>query len=192
MNDFVARMSKANPMVGTPKFLFDPYLDWLKRENLPVHEDFGADLARVETKPWARMGVPAGVVHLKGRGDFMSLFVIDLPPGGKTAPQKHIYEELIYVLSGRGSTTVETNSGTHSFEWGPNSLFALPLNTRYRHFNGSGSETARLVSANDLPIMLNLFNDESFVFENVHSFEKRLGASGYFRGEGERIETAPG
>jgi mannose-6-phosphate isomerase-like protein (cupin superfamily) len=192
MNDFVERMSKANPMVGTPKFLFDPYADWVKRQDLAVQEDFGVDLARVETRRWAQMDVPAGIVHLKGRGDFMSLFVIDLPPGGKCSPQKHVYEELIYVLSGRGSTTVEVEGEKHSFEWGPNSLFALPLNARYQHFNGSGSEKARLISANDLAIMLNLFNDENFVFDNPHSFRKRFGKDGYFQGEGERIETAAG
>ena len=34
----------------------------------------------------------------------------------------------------------------HSFEWGPKSLFALPLNARYQHFNASGqrARAARL------------------------------------------------
>src|SRR3954467_1348807 len=80
-------------------FLRDPYLEWAKAEGVPIVEDFGVDLWRVETGPWARMGVPAAFVHLKGRGDFMSIFVIDLPPGGKAAPQKHLYEEVVYVLS---------------------------------------------------------------------------------------------
>ena len=89
----------------------------------------------------------AAIVHLKGRGDFVSMFVLDLAPGAKTAPQKHLYEEVVYVLSGHGSTTVEPSDGRkHSFEWGPKSLFALPLNARYQHFNSSGRERARLAS----------------------------------------------
>src|SRR5262249_28166399 len=83
----------------------------------------------------------------KGRGDFVSIFVLELAPGAKSAPQKHLFEEVVYVLSGHGNTTIETSDGRrHSFEWGPKSLFALPLNARYQHFNSSGRERARLAS----------------------------------------------
>jgi uncharacterized RmlC-like cupin family protein len=173
-------------------FLRDPYLEWAKAEGVPIVEDFGVDLWRVETGPWARMGVPAAFVHLKGRGDFMSIFVIDLPPGGKAAPQKHLYEEVVYVLSGHGSTTVEIEGESHSFEWGPNSLFALPLNVRYQHFNGSGTEKARLVSANNLTAVMNMFHDDDFIFANPCSFRGRMGKPGYFTGEGEMVETQRG
>ena len=106
-------------------------------------EDFGVDLPAVETRPWPRYEVNGAAVHLKGRGDFVSMFVLDLARGAASAPQRHLYEEVVYVLSGRGSTTIDAADGTrHSFEWGPRSLFAIPLNTRYRHFNGSGAELA--------------------------------------------------
>ena len=175
-----------------PVWLRDPYLEWVAREGVPVVEEFGVDLHTVETKTWPRFGVPAAFVHLKGRGDFMSLFVIDLPPGGHCAPQRHMFEEVIYVLSGHGSTTIDVEGQPHTFEWGPNSLFALPLNARYQHFNGSGREKARLISANNLTLMMNLIHDEEFIFDNDRVFRGRLGKEGYFQGEGERIETAPG
>ena len=146
----------------------------------------------VETAPWARTGVPGAFVHLKGRGDFMSLFVIDLPPGGKTSPQQHLYEEVIYVLSGHGSTKVEIDGKTHSFEWGPNSLFALPLNVPYQHFNASGTEKARLISANNLTAMMNQFYDEDFIFNNPAVFQKRIGKENYFQGEGEMWRPSAG
>ena len=72
---------------------------------MPITEDFGVDLLEVPTAPWPRFGVDGGIVHLKGRGDFVSIFVLDLAPGAKTAPQKHLFEEVVYVLSGHGSTT---------------------------------------------------------------------------------------
>ena len=51
-----------------------------------------------------------------------------------------MFEEVVYVLSGYGSTTIETSDGRkHSFEWGPKSLFALPLNTRYRISTQAGA-----------------------------------------------------
>ena len=99
---------------------------------------------------------------------------------------------MIYVLSGSGSTKIEIDGKTHSFEWGPNSLFALPLNVAYQHFNASGNEKARLISANNLPAMMNQFYDEDFIFNNPAVFRKRIGKENYFQGEGEMVETQRG
>jgi len=110
-------------------------------------------------------------VHLTGRGEFVGIFVIDLPPGGQTVPQKHLFEEVVYVLDGRGSTVVETADGRrHTFEWQRGSVFALPLNARYQHFNGSGQTKARLSSTHNLPMVMNLFHNEDFVFDNPFAF----------------------
>jgi cupin superfamily acireductone dioxygenase involved in methionine salvage len=175
-----------------PKLLLDPYLSWAQQQGVPIIEDFGVNLLKVPTAPWARFGVDGGIVHLKGRGDFISIFVLDLPPGGKTEPQRHLFEEVIYVLSGHGSTVVETEGGRHSFEWGPKSLFALPLNATYRHFNSSGQERVRLASTNNLSAMLNLFHNEAFVFNNPYNFNERQGSPGFFTGEGNYIPVRPG
>ena len=154
-------MNKPMTDMQHPKMLLDPYATWAANEGVPITEDFGVDLLAVPTAPWARFGVDGGLVHLKGRGDFVSIFVLDLAPGAKSSPQKHLFEEVVYVLSGHGSTTIETSDGRkHSFEWGPKSLFALPLNSRYQHFNSSGRERARLASTNNLALMLNLFHNE--------------------------------
>src|SRR5215469_3938881 len=183
------RMSEA----GQPPMLLDPYGDWVKREGVPVTEDFGVDLLVAPTAPWPRMGVDGGIVHMKGRGDFVAIFVLDLPAGAKSEPQRHLYEEVVYVLSGHGSTMVETSDGRqHSFEWGPKSLFALPLNAAYRHFNGSGVKRARLASTNNLAMMVNLFHNEAFVFDNAYEFPERQGAQKSFSGEGDFIPVRPG
>jgi len=175
-----------------PRMLLDPYADWLAAEGVPVVEDFGIDLLAIETKPWPRLGCDGSVAHLKGRGDFVAVFVVDMPPGAKAAPQRHLYEEVVYVLSGYGSTTIETDAGKHSFEWGPKSLFALPLNARYQHFNGSGRERARLASTTNLPIMMNLFHNSDFIFNNTAVFGERLGAAKHFSGEGDFVPVRPG
>ncbi len=175
------------------KYLLDPYLAWLKGEGIPVIEDFGIDLLAVETKPWARLGAAGAAVHLKGREDFMALFVLDMAPGGSTTPQRHLFEEVVYVLEGHGSTTVEAEDGRkHTFEWGPRSLFALPLNARYQHFNTSGRERARMCSATDLPLMLNIFHNEGFIFDNPYRFGDREGKPGFFSGEGDFLPVRPG
>ncbi len=87
-----------------PRYGVDPYLNWVEKEGLPVHEDYGVDLFSVETKPWARTGVKGAAVHLKGRGDFSNMFLFDIGPGQSTTPQNHLYEDVIYVLEGTGST----------------------------------------------------------------------------------------
>ncbi len=176
-----------------PKLLLDPYGDWAAGEQVPMVEDFGVDLHRVDVSHWPRFDTDGAIVHLKGRGDFVSVFVLELAPGAKSAPQRHLFEEVVFVLSGQGSTTVETHDGrTHSFEWGTNSLFALPLNASYRHFNASGREPARLASVTDLPLMMNLFHNEAFVFDNDYRFAEREGREEHFRGEGNFIPVRPG
>jgi uncharacterized RmlC-like cupin family protein len=113
------------------------------------------------------------------------MLLYELAPGRSSAAQQHVYEEVIYVVEGRGSTQIELPGGERrTFEWGPSSLFAVPLNARYRHFNGSGAERALLVSTTNLPMMLNLFHNEAFVFDNPFYFGDRIGRKEYFAGEG--------
>lgn len=171
----------------------DCYLKWLKNEGLPVTEDFAIDMSAVETVPWPRLEAKGAAAHTTGRGDFINLFAIDLSPGGATSPQQHLYEEVYYVLSGHGSTKVWSLDGKeHSFEWGPRSMFSIPLNMKYRLFNGDGLKSARLCTTTTLPIMFNLFHKESFIFANSGSFEERAGDAAYFEGEGRFIPVRPG
>jgi hypothetical protein len=175
------------------RFLVDPYLEWAQRQNIPIVRGYGADLLSVEVRPWARVGALGAFVHLDGRGDFIDLQVLELPPAGETTPQQHLAELVAYVLEGHGSTQIDLADGArHSFEWGPKSLFALPLNVRYRHFNGSGSRRARLAVVTNLPLVLNAFHNEQFVFDSPHQFGERLGEERYFRGEGTFIPMRPG
>ena len=179
--------------VPAGKFMVDPFGDWVKGEGVPVFEDFGFDLCALETAPWDRFGVNGCIAHLKGRGDFMSVFVIEIPPGGKTTPIRHLYEEAVLVLSGHGSTRIESATGeSHTFEWGPDAIFAPPLNTRFQYFNGSGTEPVRLAVSGNLPAVLNLFHSESFVFDNPCSFPEREGCPAHFSGEGDYIPVRPG
>ena len=180
----------AKPVTG---YMVDSYMEWAMAEGVPVREGFAFDLLTADAAPWARLDARGGIYNLKGRGDFSSIFLIELAKGGKTSPQKHLYEEIVYVLSGHGSTTVEAADGRqHSFEWGPKSLFAIPLNARYRHFNGSGSQCARLASTNNLCMTLNLYHDDEFIFDNRHDFAGRIGKRSYFSGEGDFIPYKPG
>jgi mannose-6-phosphate isomerase-like protein (cupin superfamily) len=173
----------------------DTYLEWMGRQGIPIVESVALDLNAVETAPWARLGggARAAFVRLRGRGDFVGLQVIEIPPAAATDWARHLYDDVFYVLSGHGSTVVDAGNGqTHSFEWGPRALFAPPLNTPYRLFNVSGNEPLRLVSANDLPFLLNVFRNENFLFDNPFPFSDRIGRQGYFAGEGDFLPIKPG
>jgi hypothetical protein len=71
-------------MTNEARLLTDPYIEWLADQGIPVVEDFGVDLLEVETAPWSVLGANAAFVNLKGRGDFISVTVVDLPPAGAT------------------------------------------------------------------------------------------------------------
>jgi len=175
------------------RILRDPYLDWAGGEGVPIHAGFGFDLLDVDVAAWARLGARGALVHLDGRGDLVDCWLVELPPAGQTEPQRHLCEEVVYVLSGRGGTALEGAGGaTHTFEWGTGSLFALPLNARYRHFNTSGRAPARLAAVTSLPLMLGAFHNLDFVFDNRWSFDDRLGEEGWYRGEGRLHPVRPG
>ncbi|MCH8858320.1 MAG: hypothetical protein IID54_01925 [Proteobacteria bacterium] len=180
-------------VISPPRYGVDSYLDWVEKEGLPVAEDYAIDLFAVETTPWARYGVKGAAVHLKGRGDFCNMFLVELAPGQSTVPQRHLYEEVFYVLEGHGSTQLEfPGGGKRSFEWAPKALFAIPLNTKYRLFNASGKERALVVSTTNLPLVLNTFHNEEFVFENDFVFSERAGKDDYYTGAGDLITVRPG
>ena len=168
-------------------------MDWIGREGIAVYEGVGCDLPNLQTQPWPRYGVNGAAIHLTGRDTFGNLFAIEIPAGKATDPQRHMYEEIVYVIDGRGSTHIELPDGrTHSFEWQPRSMFAIPLNVKHRFYNGSGRRRALLASVTSLPLMLKLFHNERFIFENDFFFEDRVGKTTYYEGEGDLTMVRPG
>ena len=167
------------------RYGIDSYQEWLTAEGLPVVEGLAIDCTAVETAHWPRLGARAAALHLDGRGDFCNMLLYELAPGKSTLPQRHLFEEVIYVIEGTGSTQLTLPDGERrSFEWGSRSLFSIPLNASCRHFNTSELERAVLVSTTNLPMMLNLFHNEKFVFDNSFDFDERIGKAEYFAGEG--------
>jgi oxalate decarboxylase/phosphoglucose isomerase-like protein (cupin superfamily) len=165
----------------------DHYVDWQQREGVPVITGFYIDdLKSVELGPWERKGGKGAFVVLEGTGGVNDTHLVEIGPGGKSAPERHLYEEMTYVLTGRGATTVWYDDGQkQTFEWGTGSLFAIPVNATYQHFNGSGTEPARYASVTNAPTVLRMFHNSDFIFNNPFKFEDRFSAQdGYFNGQG--------
>jgi hypothetical protein len=65
------------------------------------------------------------------------------------------------------------------FEWQPGTLFTVPLNTVHRHVNATRSP-ALLLCANNLPVILNIFQSRRFIFENSYEPHERFDISAEF------------
>jgi oxalate decarboxylase/phosphoglucose isomerase-like protein (cupin superfamily) len=166
-----------------------PYTRWVRNEGLEIiSAHYIANLHTVELKPWARRGGSGVYINHEASRTSNDCYVCEIPPGGKLAPQRQLFEEMIYVLDGRGSTTVWNSAGQRiTFEWNKGSLFAIPINCWHQHFNGQGQQPARFVSVTNGPVVINLYEDLDFVFNSEHDFKNRFaGEPDYFANKGEQ------
>ncbi len=167
-----------------------PYEEWQKSEGIPSLSGFCIeDLNAVSLSPWTRMGGPGAFINLIGAEMSLDGYLVEIPPGRSLDPEHHMYEELIFVLQGRGATTMWTKeSPKQSFEWGEGSLFSPPLNVWHQHFNGQGDRPVRLVAITNAPLMINLFHNLNYIFNNDYIFRDRYrGEEDYFSGKGKAL-----
>ena len=115
------------------------------------------------------------------------IHILEIAPGTSSEPEKHMYEEIVYVYSGRGATSVWIDEGKkQTFEWQTGSLFPIPLNAHFQHFNGSGNDPVRLMSFTTAPHMLRVLHwNEEYFYNCPIEFRERFGADDYFSAEGE-------
>ncbi|MGH7835694.1 MAG: ethanolamine ammonia lyase-activating protein [Candidatus Binatia bacterium] len=142
----------------------------------PSH-DFIQDLmSGIEAfHPWDLKGGLGAFINLDGTGGTNDGYVCVIPPGKALKPQKHLYEEMVFIVEGHGATTIWQKDGKkHTFEWHPGSLFAIPLNASYQHFNGQGGAPIRYFAVTNAPFMISLFHNVDFVFHADYAFLDRF------------------
>ena len=153
-----------------------PYEQFCDEQGVPIHRGMVGvyDTRDLTRAPWKRMGGEGCIVDLNGTGGFQGIYIIEVPGGGALNAEKHLYEELFYVLEGRGSTDiwVDGNPKRQSFEWQKDSVFTTPLNTWHQIVNASSSPALILVSTNAPPIM-QIFKSEHFIFNTPYHFSDR-------------------
>jgi oxalate decarboxylase/phosphoglucose isomerase-like protein (cupin superfamily) len=173
-----------------------PYLRFVRGEGLDViSAHYVPSLRTVELKPWARRGGNAVFINHEASRTSNDCYVLEIPPGKSLAPARHLFEEMIFILDGRGSTTVWNDAGQRvTFEWKAGALFGIPMNCWHQHFNGSGQAGARYVAVTNAPPVINLYEDIEFVFNTKFNFKQRFnGEPDYFaakaQADGLRLET---
>src|SRR5499425_1011369 len=96
-----------------------PYLRWVREEGLEMRSaHYVRNLRTIELKPWARRGGSAVFLNHDASRTSNDCYVMEIPPGKSLAPHRQLYEEMILILGGRGSTTVWNDASVRiTFEW---------------------------------------------------------------------------
>src|SRR6202166_3655253 len=151
---------------GRPK---TPYDNFMESEGIPVFRDIG--VSKVQNLPLAPWKVPGA---------------------GALNPEKHIYEEIYFVVEGRGTTEVwlDNDSKRHVFEWQKGSLFSIPVNAWHRIVHAS-SAPALLRGATTALNLMNLINNVGAIFDCQYQFRDRFSGADDFYKYKDDIEPDP-
>ncbi|MDB5977615.1 MAG: Thermophilic glucose-6-phosphate isomerase, partial [Nevskia sp.] len=117
-----------------------------------------------EQMPWemARQGILKHLINegMNTRMETVDAYMQIIPPGGRSGKHRHLAEECLYVLEGRGydlhqDCDVEITDTYHwtaqeqvqRFEWEAGDVIYIPPNTIHQHFNADPAQPVRLISA---------------------------------------------
>ena len=110
-------------------------------------------------------------------------YVVEVPGAGALNPERHMYEEIMVVVEGRGTTEIWTDDPKkpHSFELQRGSMFSIPLNTWHRIINAASSPALILV-ASTAPNVMNIYREVDWIFNCPVTFPSRFdGSENYFK-----------
>ena len=126
-----------------PKTKYDWFLQRLVEEN--ALEEKGPRVIRGKEQPWenTRQGkLKFYISHwtqVAARG--LDLMVMEIGPGSHTGQHRHISEEMMLVLDGKGHDVHEETR----YPWEAGDLVCIPPMTAHQHFS-DGDRAARIVS----------------------------------------------
>jgi mannose-6-phosphate isomerase-like protein (cupin superfamily) len=177
---------KAGENAGFGKFKRPPmpYDRFIESEGVPCYRGIG--VRRMQDLPlaeWKRLGGRGSYIQLFGTEGLWGSYVVEVPGAGALNTDKHLYEKVVFVIEGRGTTEVwrDGDKKRHVFEWQKGSLFSIPLNTHHRFINAS-SQPALLYCGTTAPNMMNLLDNKEFIFNCPYEFTERFsGAEDYFK-----------
>lgn len=170
-----------------------PYDLFMEAEEIPCFRGIGVSKVQdLPRRPWRRKGGYGTYIQLYGTEGKWGSFVVEVPGAGALNPERHMFEEIYYVIEGRGTTEVwvEGDSKRHVFEWQAGSLFSIPMNAWFRIVNASSSP-ALLLGGNTAPNVMNLINNTDAVFNNPFVFSDRFSGADDFYKYHDEIEPDP-
>jgi mannose-6-phosphate isomerase-like protein (cupin superfamily) len=145
------------------------YDRWVESQKLPVHGGYYVeDLRTLELGDWPARGCRGAFLELEGQAGFTETCVVEIARGGTTLPHRMLLNEVVYVIEGRGVTTVKSEEGKpeKTFEWQKHSMFLIPGNCSYQLSNARGDRPARLLHCNHLPNVMAIIQEPEFFFNH--------------------------
>jgi hypothetical protein len=71
------------------------YETWIEQEGIPVVEGYGVeDVGQVPLGNWRRLGCQGAYVQMKGLEGITGVFVGEIPPGGRTESERHLWTSI--------------------------------------------------------------------------------------------------
>ena len=170
------------------------YEKWIKATGLPIHGGYYIEDGRtLELGWWPERECNAAFLMLEGQQGVSEARVTEIPPGKTLPPLKFALDEAVYVLDGRGLTTVWRDDGKEkrTFEWQKHSLFLLPRNHYHQFSNAQGDRPVRLLHQSYLPLAMTAVPEGTFFYNNPQEFPDLMGngADGGFYSEAKVVPS---
>ena len=168
------------------------YDHWMESIGIPIHKGYYVeDLRTLELEWWEERQCKAAFIQLLGQEGVSSARVTEIAPGKTVPPLKFALDEIVYVLDGRGLTTIWAAEGKpkKTFEWQKHSMFLLPHNYSYQLSNMQGDRPVRLLHYNYMPLVLSGIRDPEILFNNPYQGpDFLLGEEGNFYSEAKMVQ----
>jgi quercetin dioxygenase-like cupin family protein len=133
-------------------------------------------VVRPDDMPWemSRQGLLKHLLNeqMNTRMDTVDAYMQIIPAGSRSGKHRHLAEECVYVLEGRGydlhqDCDVEITDTYHwtpqaevkRFEWEAGDVVYIPPNTIHQHFNADPNRPARIISIINRIYRLSGLND---------------------------------
>jgi oxalate decarboxylase/phosphoglucose isomerase-like protein (cupin superfamily) len=170
MTGIAARRSfrTATPTYQNGGFTYDK---WVESLGLPIHKGYYIpDLRTLELADWEERECKAAFIQLMGQEGVSEARVTEIPPGASLPPFKLSVDEVVYVVEGRGLTTVwaDDKGPRSTFEWQKFSMFMIPHDFTHQISNAQGDRPVRLLHYNYLPLAMSVVHDTGLLFNNPY------------------------
>lgn len=158
------------------------YEIWRERQSVPiVRGTHIEDLCSIACSTWDRYGCDGAIVDLQGIDEGQGTFILSVAPGKMTIANKHLFEALVFIFKGNATVRLQANRNLTpvTFDCATGAVFGLPPNITYVFENTSATDDLRVLMVTAAPIVMNLFHNEDFVFDNDFDFKDRFDGQNF-------------